>query len=91
MIMPRPSRTKSSQPNIPAVSNPIRTKLKHKRGVWSRDETQEEERQPNNPADLSYTTTELKGRKASWLPDKVQEEERPKRLRSFNEDDSTSP
>jgi len=48
-----PPRAKSSQPNIPADSNPIGTKSKCKRGISSVDEAKEEVRQPNNPADLS--------------------------------------
>ncbi|KAK5309430.1 hypothetical protein LTR93_012225, partial [Exophiala xenobiotica] len=69
-----PGRANVSQWQTAAVSNPIRTELKRKRGTQSPDEVHEEARQPNDPADPNHTTAKSKGKKRAWWSDKVQEE-----------------
>lgn len=61
--MPQPpERAKSTQPNIPAISNAIGTKVEAQRDVRFLDEAQVEVRQLQKPADLNHTTANLKGR-----------------------------
>jgi len=69
-------RAKSSQLNIPAVSDPTRTKLKSKRPTQSPAEAQEGMKLPNYPGDPDNKRAKLKGRERAWSPDKFKRREK---------------